>query len=235
MPPNGSTRCTTGDGRHYSPAAESYTGDVFTGDRRMSALRRASCRHRVSSWLSLALLSGLAIACKPLASEESPTPQPSSPPAAVASPAVAGDVIVKFRDASRSGRVVAPILTGQSKIDSAVPLASDLSNELGSPLSVVRVTSGRELVLAIDRECLREIISRRAGGVSDIRRLTPADNYQGLASQGQLEFVVEPKPGSDVERAISTITGSLREHARSRTDENGRVVLSIDMAGLTRQ
>lgn len=200
----------------------------------MSALRRASCRHWVSSWLSLALLSGLAIACKPLASE-SPTPQPSSPPAAVVSPAVAGDVIVKFRDASQSGRVVAPILTGQSKIDSAVPLASDLSNELGSPLNVVRVTSGRELVLAIDRERLREIIGRRAGGVSDIRSLTPAGNYQGLASQQQLEFVVEPKPGSDVEKAISTITGSLREHARSRTDENGRVVLSIDMAGLTRQ
>jgi hypothetical protein len=188
----------------------------------------------MSRWLSLALICGLTIACKPVASE-TPTAQPASPPAAVASPEVAGDVIVKFRDASEPGRVVAPILTGQSRIDSAVPMVSDLSNDLGSPLTVVRVTSGRELVLAIDRVRVGQIISLRADNVSAIRSMKPADSSARLASQQQLEFVVEPQPGSDVEKAISSITGNFQPHARSRIDEDGRVLLTIDMTGLTRQ
>lgn len=200
----------------------------------MNAVRRTLSHSGVSRWLSYVLMFELMIACKPVASE-APTASTPSPPAAVASASVAGDVIVKFRDESQSGRVVAPILTGQSPIDSAASLASDLSSELGSPLSPVRVTSGRELVLAIDRERLGQIISRRAAGVSDIRSVKPGDASASLSAQQQLEFVVQSNPGSDVEKAMGEITGSFRPHARSRIEKDGQWVLSIDMAGLTRQ
>ena len=211
----------------------------------MNATREPFCRHRLTGALGPALISGLLIACRPVTSETATEPPPAAagpsatqaePSPQSAAPAVAGDVLVKFRDTSESGRLVAPVVSGKSRLDAVAPLTSDLSEDVGSPLRAVRVTSGRELLLTIDRERLAQMLTQRAAGASSVRSIAPADTSSGVSSQQQqLEFVVNPKPGSDVDKLVAELSGDLQPYTRARVEKDGRVLLSIDMATLTRQ
>ncbi|MCK7509503.1 MAG: hypothetical protein MZV70_39360 [Desulfobacterales bacterium] len=82
---------------------------------------------------------------------------------------VAGDLIVKFTDASESGALVARAVQGEAGAQRQLPdLAGRLSAGLGVSVIAARVTSGRELVLGIDREQL--LASARATRAARTRR-----------------------------------------------------------------
>lgn len=89
-------------------------------------------------------------------------------------PMVSGDLIVKFRDASEPGAQLAAVLAGQRTVATMVPLATRLSAELGVPLALVQVTSGREALLALDREALGRALLARAGREAAVRRASVA-------------------------------------------------------------
>lgn len=84
-------------------------------------------------------------------------------------PMVSGDLIVKFRDASEPGAQLAAVLAGQRTVASVAPLATRLGGELGVPLTLVQVTSGRETLLALDREALGRTLLARAGREAAVR------------------------------------------------------------------
>lgn len=92
--------------------------------------------------------------------------------ARAAPPMVSGDLIVKFRDASEPGRQLAAVLAGQRDMASALPLASRLSADLGVALVLVQVTSGREALLALDREAIGRTLLARAGREAQVQRAT---------------------------------------------------------------
>jgi len=85
---------------------------------------------------------------------------------------VSGDLIVKFRDASEPGRQLAAVLAGQRDVASLRPLAASLSADLGVPLVLVQATSGREALLALDREALARSLLARAGREAQVQRAT---------------------------------------------------------------
>lgn len=103
-------------------------------------------------------------------------PPVASGVAAAAAPAgapmISGDLIVKFRDTSEPGRRLAAVLAGQRDMASAAPVASSLSADLGLPLVLVQVTSGREALLALDREALGRSLLARAGREAQVQRAT---------------------------------------------------------------
>lgn len=91
---------------------------------------------------------------------------------AASAPIVSGDLIVKFRDATEPGRDLAAVLGGQRTVASMAPLATRLSGELGVPLVLMQVTSGREALLALDRPALTRTLVARASQQAAVRSAT---------------------------------------------------------------
>jgi hypothetical protein len=95
-------------------------------------------------------------------------------PSRAGAPIVSGDLIVKFRDATEPGKELAAVLAGQRTVASVAPLAARLSSELGLPLVLVQVTSGREALLALDREALARVLTALAQQQPEVQRASPA-------------------------------------------------------------
>ena len=93
---------------------------------------------------------------------------------------IAGDLIVKFRDASEPGAQLAAVRSGQRTVASVAPLAARLAAELGVPLVLVQVTSGREALLALDRETLGRALRARAGREAGVQEAAMAPQAAGL-------------------------------------------------------
>ena len=164
---------------------------------------------------------------------------------------VAGDLIVKFADTSAAGRVIAPIVTGDSPVDAASPTVARLSKQIAVPLLPVRVTSGRELLLAIDREQLAHELAQGAARAPGVQRVSPVAAAPTVLPAGQLEFVVQLKadgdlqrqasrdiaarraPSAEVEKTLQTVAGDLGSQASYRYDGEGRPVLTLDITALT--
>ncbi|MBL8326681.1 MAG: hypothetical protein JNJ89_17145 [Rubrivivax sp.] len=85
-------------------------------------------------------------------------------------PIVSGDLIVKFRDSTEPGRELAAVLAGQRTVASVAPLAARLSEQLGLPLALVQVTSGREALLALDRPALARALVNSAQRQAAVQR-----------------------------------------------------------------
>lgn len=162
---------------------------------------------------------------------QAPAPAFSSPPRAAAA-IVAGDLIVKFRDASEAGASLAAVLAGTRTADSAAPVAARLSEVLGVPLKLVQVTSGREALLAIDRdELMRSLAQRAAREPGVVRAITMAPAAAGLPSE-QASVRVELTPQA-TPQALATKLASGLLRPRPQSDSAGTALLSYDMAGLT--
>jgi hypothetical protein len=167
----------------------------------VNATRNALYRSWVTRRLGPVLMSGLAMACRPVASEV-PAESPPAAPAAKeqqqqASPPrtsqAASEVIVKFRDASEAGRLIAPVVAGNARIDSVTKLTSDLSKDAGSPLQVVRVTSGRELVLAIDQERVKQTRGDSIDIASVSREVVEQLRKRGDVEYAQTNILLTPR------------------------------------------
>lgn len=130
------------------------------------------------------------------ANAASPTPPPAAP-----APIRSGDVIVKFRDASEAGRHIAAVVAGQRDDVSAMPVAARVSADLGVPMVLVQVTSGREALLALDREALGRSLLARAGREAQVQRAVmsvppPGGGLPGAELVLRLELRPAAPPGT---------------------------------------
>ncbi|MBL8343818.1 MAG: hypothetical protein JNN03_00090 [Rubrivivax sp.] len=153
-----------------------------------------AARALVALTVVLELMPGMALAVVPPGSAASASTPRATPPSA---PIVSGDLIVKFRDASEPGRQLAAVLAGQRDMASAAPVASRLSADLGLPLQMVQVTSGREALLALDREALGRSLLSRAGREAQVQRATMTVPPPGGGLPGaQLVLRIEWRPAA---------------------------------------
>ncbi len=162
---------------------------------------------------------------------QAPVPAFSSPPRAAAA-IVSGDLIVKFRDASESGVALAAVLGGTRTLASAEPMAARLSDTLGVPLKLVQVTSGREALLAIDRDALQRSLAQRAAREPGVARAVVAPPAAGLPSD-QLSVRVELTPQAVPQALAAKLASGNLLRPRLHNDASGAALLSYDMAGLT--
>lgn len=177
--------------------------------------------------MKASLLVGLAL----VLAAQAPARAFSSPPRAAA-PIVSGDLIVKFRDTSDNGVALAAVLGGTRTVEAAAPLAARLSEVLGVPLKLVQVTSGREALLAIDRDALQRSLAQRAArepGVARALALAPA---AGL-SPDQLSVRLELTPQAAPQGLAARLTSGNLLRPRLHTDASGATLLSYDLARLT--
>lgn len=142
-----------------------------------------------------------------------PAPGGAARPSPQAAPIVSGDLIVKFRDATEPGRQLADVLAGKRTVAGVAPLAQRLSRELGVPVVLAQVTSGREALLAVDREALGRQLLARAGRESSVQRAVmtvPAPSAGSTSGLPAAELVLrlETRPGTSAARR-ETLPGRL--------------------------
>ena len=160
-----------------------------------------------------------------------PLPAFSSPPRAGAT-IVSGDLIVKFRDASDNGAALAAVLGGTRTLASAEPMAARLSDALGVPLKLLQVTSGREALLAIDRDALQRTLAQRAAREPGVVRAVASPPAVGLPAD-QLSVRVDLTPQAAPQALAASLASGGLLQPRLHKDASGATLLSYDMAGLT--
>jgi hypothetical protein len=196
--------------------------------QRARRVRRGGGTARVVWVMHLALAGGVLAV-------QAPAPAFSSPPRSSAA-IVSGDLIVKFRDTSDGGVALAGVLGGTRTLVSAEPVAVRLSDALGVPLKLVQVTSGREALLAIDRDALQRSLAQRAARESGVARALPVAPAPGLPPDQlsvRLELAQQAVPqGLAARLATPPTSGSLLQ-PRLHADASGATLLSYDLAGLT--
>ena len=159
----------------------------------------------------------------------------SGQPSAPRSPdkTVTGDLVVKFRDASEPGAALSAVVDGSRTIGSAAPVAARLSNELGVPLILVQVTSGREALLAVDRKALLESMAQRARrepGVASAKAIPPPAT---ILPGEQISLRIELKPQASAQALAGKLASGPLLRPQLQT-VGGATLLSIDMLALTR-
>lgn len=194
-----------------------------------------ACLHAQESTIRLPLhrggLATLALALLSAMGAQAPASAFSSPPRAVA-PIVSGDLIVKFRDTSEAGASLAAVVGGTRTPESAAPVATRLSEALGVPLRLVQVTSGREALLAIDRDALVRSLAQRAASEPGVVRAITVPSAPGLpAEQASVRVELTPQTAPSA-LAARLASGSLLR-PRLHQDSSGATLLSYDMVGLT--
>jgi exosortase/archaeosortase family protein len=169
----------------------------------------------------------------------------SSVVAPAGAPMISGDLIVKFRDASEPGAQLAAVLAGQRTVASVAPLAARLAGELGVPLTLVQVTSGREALLALDREALGRALLARAGREASVRHavMTVPPTTSGLpGSELVLRIETHRNTPPATREALGTrlaLTGLARprlvpvEGGAGSAGGGGTVALHYDIDALT--
>jgi hypothetical protein len=165
---------------------------------------------------------------------------------------VAGDLIVKFTDASDAGQAVVRAMRSAQVPADVAAVAARLSNELGVALAAARVTSGRELVLSVDREQLAQTLMQRAKRDPAVRSIAPVAAPKTILPAAQLGFVVELKPATEaqrqvreaaqagrrttpeVDKLVARLGADLYPQPRGEVSDRGELVLAVDIAALTR-
>ena len=150
--------------------------------------------------------------------------------AAAAAPAVAAEpaatagseVIVQLRSATAAGQL-AP--------DALVAAIDRLSQQVGLPLTVVRLGSGGEIVLAADRKVLAERMARAAGTVPGVRASPSAEPAPRSTLTPPIQVAVEPAPGTDMAALSEAVAREIRAPV-SASVRSGRVVVTLDPAEL---
>jgi hypothetical protein len=166
---------------------------------------------------------------------------------------VAGDLIVKFTDASDAGQAVVRAMRSAQVPADVVAVATRLSDELGVPFVAARVTSGRELVLSVDRDRLTHTLMQRVRRDPAVRGITPVTAPKTILPAAQLAFVVELRPDSEaqrqvrqatqagrrttpeVDKLVARLVADLYPQPTGHVNERGQLVLMVDIAELTRE
>lgn len=166
-------------------------------------------------------------------------------------PAVTGDVIVKFTDKSQTGVLVAEAL--RSNPNERAPLqtmARQLSAEMGVPLSALRVTSGQELVVGVDRAMLTRTLKERLTREPVVQRVTLVETGKTVLPAAELALRLNLRPDSALQRQVQRdwhaglrtlaklnmhVTGlvsGVSPRPGARIDSTGQLIVSLDIAEL---
>lgn len=166
---------------------------------------------------------------------------------------VAGDLIVKFTEASGPGRAVARAMRAEQLPDEITAIATRLSAELGVALAAARVTSGRELVLSIDRERLARTLRQRLKRDPAVGDVTPLEPPKTVRPAAQLAFVVDLAADSEARRQVeqavragrrttpevnslvARLTANAYPKPTGHVSARGELILTVDVAALTRE
>jgi hypothetical protein len=166
---------------------------------------------------------------------------------------VAGDIIVKFTDASDAGRVVERAMRADKVPADVTAFAARLSNELGVALAAARVTSGRELVLSVDRDRLAQSLMQQVRRDPAVRGIAPVVAPKSILPAAQLAFVVELKADSEAQqqvrqaaqtgrrttpevgKLVDRLAADLYPRPAGHVNERGELALTVDIAALTRE
>jgi len=165
---------------------------------------------------------------------------------------VAGDLIVKFTAASEPGTLVTRAMQGDQTADRQLAaLAARLSQELGVAIAAVRVTSGNELVLGVDRDqlaqSLRQVVMRDLA----VRAATRIDPPKTVLPAAEIALALDLRRDSEAGRQVHSSARAGRQASNEiealvkklcigadpqpsgRVSKRGQLVLSIDIAALT--
>lgn len=166
---------------------------------------------------------------------------------------VAGDLIVKFTQASEADRAVARAMRAEQRPDEITAIATRLSAELGVALVAARVTSGGELVLSIDRARLAQALRQRLKRDPAVRDVTPRDPPKTVRPAAQLAFAVDLTADSearrqveqaakagrrttpDVDRLVARLTTGVYPAPAGQVSARGELIVTVDVAALTRE
>jgi hypothetical protein len=165
---------------------------------------------------------------------------------------VAGDLIIKFTAASEPGTLVTRALQGSQTADRQLAaLAARLSQELGVPIAAVRVTSGNELVLSVDRDqlaqSLKQVVTRDPAVRAAIRidppktvlpaaEITLALDLRRDSEAGRLAHRTAragQQTSNEVETLVKKLCVGAVPQPSGRVGNRGQLVLTIDIAALT--
>ncbi|MBI5716442.1 MAG: hypothetical protein HZC37_02000 [Burkholderiales bacterium] len=151
---------------------------------------------------------------------------------------MSGDLIVKFRDTSEAGRQLAAVLAGQRTVASVAPLAAQLSSELGVPLLLAQVTSGREALLALDRAALGRSLLARAGREASVQKAVLTVPPQGSGLPGAelvLRIELRPNTAAAVREALPgrLVLATLARPQAAADGGDGALRLRYDIDALT--
>lgn len=126
---------------------------------------------------------------------------------------VAAEIIVKFAAQEEISDTIVKALNDSSAETTINDFVADLSRELGVPLTYSRLTSGREIIIAIPAErVIQEIVGRleNSDGVSDVvvERATQDD---GPVNIGRILVTIAPSendPGVDADALGARLVGA---------------------------
>ena len=165
---------------------------------------------------------------------------------------VPGDVIVKFTDASDFGARVTRAMRAASMPAEIEAVATHLSTELGVPLVAVRVTSGRELVLSVERDRLVQALARRVERDADVRAVARVDEPRTVLPAARIALAVDLRGDSEagrqvraaaragqrttpgVDALVAKLAGDAQPRPSGYVSGRGQLVFTIDVAALTR-
>jgi len=172
-----------------------------------------------------------------------------------------GDLIVRFADTSPAHAAVMENFENPQHADATAELATRLSGALLVPLRAVQVTSGRELVLSIDRARLVSQVAERVAQAPAFRGARATAVISAPAGRpppkvllpATLSLRIRAPPDSDAGRAVAE---AQRDRARNRdriaalarslvpghegavaarVDAQGRLLLDIDLRVLVEE
>lgn len=166
-------------------------------------------------------------------------------------PAVTGDVIIKFTDKSEAGILLAEALRlNPNERAPLQTLARQLSAEMGVPLSAVRVTSGQELVVSIDRTTLTRNLKERLTREAAVQRVILVEAGKTVLPAAELAVRVNLRPDSAVQRQvqrdlhaghraspeldmqIAGLVSGVTPRPNAHIDSTGHLILALDIAEL---
>ena len=149
------------------------------------------------------------------------------------SPGSADQVIVKFAPESEAGQVLSRMdlaaVTDPAGDAQLAAIARDLGERIGMPLSLESLTSGRELLLALDREALLSTLAEHLRQRDDVARVE-------VESVEALRLVVTFEPDGTFADMVASgprlALGAGEIEAEVLSAERGRAVLALDSDAL---
>lgn len=165
---------------------------------------------------------------------------------------VAGDLIVKFTATSESGTLVTRAMQGDQAADRELAaLAARLSQELGVAVAAVRVTSGNELVLSVDRDRAMQSLSQVVTRDPAVRKATRIDPPKTVLPAAQIALALDLRHDSEAGKLVRQTAQAKRKTTKEiaalvaklcvgadpqpsgHVSNHGQLVLTIDIAALT--
>lgn len=166
---------------------------------------------------------------------------------------IAGDLIVKFTKESPFGVLLAQELRSDRVNAKALNIAAEsLSAELGVALVPIRVTSGQELVLSIERSKLARALQQQVARDPAVHTVSLVASANALLPATEINFTVDfaehsaskqavlqaaqarLQTSSEIRRLVARLVSGIYPQPAGRIDSHGQFILTVDVAALTR-